>query len=129
MVILTLNARSGKRVEVLDPTSTLLDPTVGSEDVDEIMPFRIGQVMAALKPAMEGMQCTVGKETSDLIECSRGLRNSGRAGWGGEQVTAVLEALGQKTRVRINTGKRLLARNWSTPIYRELKRRLESSGT
>jgi hypothetical protein len=50
---------------------------------------------------------------------------SGRTGWGGERVNAILEASGEKTRVRITTVKGM-GRNWSTPIFGEMKRRLEA---
>jgi len=59
------------------------------------------------------------------MECRRRVRMSGRTGWGGERVNAILEASGEKTRVRITTVKGM-GRNWSTPIFGEMKRRLES---
>jgi len=111
-VIAAMNARSGKRVEVLDSTSTYVVPTVGSSNVDETVPFAFDRVMEALKPSMEAMQCKPFKVRKDGMECRRRVRMSGRTGWGGERVNAILEASGEKTRVRITTVKGM-GRNWS----------------
>jgi hypothetical protein len=89
-VIAALTARSGKRVEMLAPGSTLVDPTVGSHDEDQIVPFQIDQVRAALKPAMEHCFCKVGKSRVDRLKCTRRLRPPDSIG-GGEGVTATLE--------------------------------------
>jgi len=52
-VIAAMNARSGKRVEVLDSTSTYVVPTVGSANVDETVPFAFDRVMEAAQ-AIDG---------------------------------------------------------------------------
>jgi hypothetical protein len=73
-VVASLTARSGKRVEMLAPGSTLLDPTAGSHDEDHIVPFPVDQVRPALKSAMEDCYCKASKSKPDRLECTRGLR-------------------------------------------------------
>lgn len=124
-VIATLNARSGKHVEVLDPDNTSLDPTAGSHDEDATVPFPMEQVVTSLKAAMESVGCKVNqKQTKARIECYRGLRLSDR---GGEAVRATVDGDAQRTHVRIHT-RRGLGRDWSSPIFREMRHRLESLG-
>lgn len=124
-VVAALTARSGKRVEMLAPGSTLVDPTAGSHDEDEIVPFPIDQVRAALKPAMENCLCRVSKSNAGRLECARDLRPSNAIG-GSETVTAILEPQGHQTQVRIRTA-RGFGKNWSTPIYREMLRILQDA--
>jgi hypothetical protein len=123
-VIAALTARSGKRVEMLAPGSTLVDPSVGSHDEDKIVPFPIDQVRAALKPAMERSFCKVHESKGDRVRCSRGLRPPNSIG-GGEAVTATLESQGQQTQVIIKT-QRGFGKNWSSPIYLEMLRTLQT---
>jgi hypothetical protein len=124
-VIAALTARSGKRVEMLAPGSTLVDPTVGSHDEDQIVSFPIDQVRAALKPAMEHCFCKVSKSKVDRLKCNRGLRPPDSIG-GGEAVAAILEPQGQQTQVQIRTEKGLFGKNWSSPIYLEMLRTLKA---
>jgi hypothetical protein len=124
-VIAALTAKSGKRVEMLAPGSTLVDPTVGSHDEDQIVPFPIDQVRAALKPAMEHCFCKVSKSKQGRLECGRGLRTPDSIG-GGEAVTAILEPQGQQTQVQIKTG-RGFGKNWSSAIYLEMLRTLQAA--
>ncbi|MGA2275330.1 MAG: hypothetical protein ABSH00_17390 [Bryobacteraceae bacterium] len=126
-IISALNSRSGKRVEVLEPHNTVLDPTAGSHDEDETVPFRIDAVFAALKPAMESVGCKVGRSTSGHVECKRGPHLKGPLRPGGELITATLEAKGVETRVQIRTS-RGMGHDWSSPVYRELRKRLGSPG-
>jgi hypothetical protein len=125
-VIAALTARSGKRVEMLAPGSTLVDPTIGSHDEDQIVSFPIDQVRAALKPAMEHCFCKVSKSEVDRLRCTRGLRPPDSIG-GGEGVTATLEPQGQQTQVQIRTEKGLFGRNWSSPVYLETLRTLQAA--
>jgi hypothetical protein len=103
----------------IDSGPSALVPSAGSENVDEVVPFGIDKVIAALKPAMEKKDCPVVEATSNRIECKR----PHGVGEGGESVTAELEAQGEQTRVRIWTGKgfygRLAKENWSTRIYED----------
>jgi hypothetical protein len=111
----------------VDSAASALVPSAGTANVDEVIPFAMDKVMAAVKPAMEIKDCHVTEATADRVECKRprGREN------GGESVTAELEAQGDQTRVRITTGLGLLGRmaksNWSTPIYEEMVRGLQSS--
>lgn len=123
-VISTLNTKSGKRVEVLDPNDPTIDPTVGSQDVVEKVPFSADQVMRALKTAMEQYSCKIAKTEPNRIECGRGLMPKGAVG-GGERVIAMLEQIGPETRVQIQT-RRGLGKNWSAPVFREMKKHLET---
>jgi hypothetical protein len=98
----------------------------GSQDVDSVIPFETDKVMAALKPAMESVNCNVKETTANRILCKRPFvhASSQQAGSGGESVTAVVEAQGNQTHVRITTGKGFYGRlgkvNWSTPIYQQM---------
>jgi hypothetical protein len=125
-VIAALTARSGKRVEMLAPGSTLVDPTIGSHDEDQIVPFPIDQVRTALRPAMEHCSCKVAKSKVDRLMCTRRLRPPDSIG-GGEAVTATLEAQGQQTQVQIRTAKGLFGKNWSSPVYLEMLRELQAA--
>jgi hypothetical protein len=124
-VVAVLTARSGKRVEMLAPGSTLVDPTAGSHDEDQIVPFPIDQVRTALKPAMEHCFCKVSNSKADRITCGRGLRPPDSIG-GAETVTAILESQGQQTQVLIKTEKGL-RKNWSSPVYREMLQMLQAA--
>jgi hypothetical protein len=124
-VIAALTAKSGKHVEMLAPGNTLVDPTIGSHDEDQIVPFPIDQVRAALKPAMEHCLCKVSKAKPGRVECGRAFRPPDSIG-GGETVTAILEPQGQQTQVKIRTAKGM-GRNWSSPVYLEMLRTLQAA--
>jgi hypothetical protein len=131
-VIATLEAKTGKKIATLDSNTSAFNPTAGSKDRDELVPFRIDLVVAAVKPAMESFGCKVKDATASHIECKRewaNNRDTERTGSGGERVTATLEAKGEKTRVRIATEKgfrgRMVKKNWSTPIYQEMMKSLQ----
>jgi hypothetical protein len=102
-----------------------------AETVDEVIPFELTKVVAALKPAMESQNCNV-KEASDTrIVCKRPRVSATfrQSGSGGESVTAILEAKGDQTHVRISTGKgyygRLGKQNWSVSIYQQMTKNLK----
>jgi hypothetical protein len=134
-LISTLEAKSGKPVTQLEAnSSSTIDPAAGSEDIDEVVPFGIDKVLAALKPAMETYGCNVTESTANRIECKRARGYSQKEnvnGNGGESVTATVETQGDQTRVRIATGKgfygRLEKKNWSTPIYNEVLKGLRKT--
>src|ERR1041385_968455 len=134
-VISTLQARTGKQIAALDANTSAFNPTAGSQNMDEVVPYPISQVAAALKPAMESMGCKVKKAKPDHLECKRFTAiDRERNGAGGEKVTAELEAKGEQTRVRISTGKgcagrRMMKKNWSTPIYKEMIKNLEKASS
>jgi len=131
-VISTLEARTGKHIDVVDSKTSSFNPTADSKDMDEVIPFKVDAIVAALKPAMESVDCEVKKATTKEVMCKR-KRSSGkgveRAGVGGEKVTAVLQAKGDQTRVRIESEKGMLGRvykhNWSTPIFQEMMKNLQ----
>jgi len=128
-VIATLEARTGKHITVLDSKTSSLNPTKMSKDMDEVIPFGMDKVVAALKPAMESVGCKVKKATDTRIECKRDRGYSEQTGGGGEKVTATLEAQGAQTHIRIWTGKGFTGKvgkdNWSTPVYQELMKILQ----
>jgi hypothetical protein len=131
-VIAALESRTGKHVAMLDPSKDQLrfNPTAGSKNIDEVVPFKIDDVLAALKPAMEAEGCRVTHATGDRVHCKRKRgAYSERTGGGGEEVTATLKAQGEKTHVRIQTGKgfhgRIGKHNWSTPIYQGTLKNLQ----
>jgi hypothetical protein len=121
---------------------TLQDASVETEargeriaplDVDETIPFLMDKVMAAVKPAMESANCSVKESSADRVECKRPRVVTDRQndGVGGESVTAVLEAQGSQTRIRITTGKgfygRLGKQSWSMAIFQETMKRLQQT--
>ena len=126
-----LESRTGKKISVADAKESASNPTVGSRDVDEVVPFGIDQVSAAMRPAMASVGCKVSKTKTAEIVCKRSRGGDERNGYGGESVTARLEASGEKTRVRITTGEGFVGRygkkNWSTSIYQELLKTLQPS--
>lgn len=105
----------------------------GAEVVDEVIPFEMQKVTAALEIAMANEDCKVTKETEGHIECkrTREYANSQHGASGGESVTAVVEAQGDKTHVRISTGKgfygRMVKSNWSVAIYEEMVKTLRKT--
>jgi hypothetical protein len=108
------------------------DPNLITVDVDEVVPFAMDQVVAALRPAMESQDCKVTEETASRIECKRQRVHATwtNGGSGGESVTATLEARGNQTHVTITTGQGFSGRlagkkNWSTPIYEEMMKSLQ----
>jgi hypothetical protein len=132
-VIATLETRTGKHIGTLDSNRSEFNPTAGSKDVDEVVPFQRAAVASAIKSAMESVGCDVKKAGADHLECKRprakGRTDTERTGAGGEKVTAKLEAKGEQTRVRIETEKgfvgRLVKKNWSTPIYEAMMKGLQ----
>ncbi len=128
-VLATLESKTGKHIAMLDAKTSSLNPTAESKNKDEVIPFGADKVAAALKAAMESEGCKVTEEKENHIECKRARGYSERTGSGGEKVTATLEAKGDQTRVRIETGKgvvgRLGKKNWSTAIYGEMMKSLQ----
>lgn len=131
-VISALEAKTGKTIDAVESKSSSFNPTAESKDVDEVIPFKVDAIVAALKPAMENVGCDVKKATAKQVECKRERsygKGTERAGVGGEKVTAELGAKGDQTRVRISTEKGMLGRiykkNWSTPIFQEMMKNLQ----
>jgi hypothetical protein len=126
-VTAALTAKTGKPVELLDTKRDSLDPTVTSSNVDETVAFPIKKVAVALRHSMDRVGCNVQMETSSSMQCRRKHGNSSLIGPGGETVTASLESQAAGTRIRIVSKRTAVRhRNWSTPIYAEMKRELES---
>src|SRR5579883_936841 len=124
-VISELNESSGRHVELLDPKSTDLDPTAGSKDVETVVAAQPAQVMAAVRRGMESVACKITNDKGGFLRCRRHHVNTDRTGLGGEEITAEVSAESDGTRVRIVTphspGR---GRNWSTPVYREMRKQL-----
>lgn len=117
-VISALESKSGKHVTVLDAKTGSLNPTAGSQNVDEVLAYSTENITVALKAAMQSQGCEVTKVTDSRIQCKRARGYSELRGAGGEKVTARLESQGGSTHVRISTAKG--RKNWSTPIYQEM---------
>ena len=128
-VLATLEARTGKHIKRIDAKNSNLNPTAMSKDVDEVVPFKMDAVVAAVKPAMESMGCNVTEAKGSHVLCKRARSDSERTGYGGEKITAELKPKGDQTHVRIWTGKGFVGRmrknNWSTPIYNEMMKNLQ----
>jgi hypothetical protein len=106
------------------------DPTDGSKDVDQVVPFAMERVHAAAKQALATYGCDIKKERPDNLECTRSRHVGVFVGSGGEKVTVQLSAKDGGTRVQVKTGKgfvgRLGKKNWSTPVFAEMERLLRS---
>jgi hypothetical protein len=88
--------------------------------------------MAALETGMQTQNCHVTEKTAEQIECKRPrLMTASSPDLGGESVTAILEANGNQTHVRITTGKgfvgRLAKKNWSTPVFEAMLKSLQQT--
>jgi hypothetical protein len=141
-IISTFEAKTGKSVELRGDKGGLANPTAGSKNVDQIVPYRVEKIFPELKPAMEKYNCYIKKEQPEkkgktTVVCKRPATvsgwkpgaDAGPTGIGHEKVTVILENLGEQTRVKVETGKgingRFRKRNWSTPIFKEIMNRLE----
>jgi hypothetical protein len=131
-VISTLEARTGKRIDAVESKSSSFNPIAESKDMDEVIPFKVDAIVAALKAAMDSVGCDVKKASAKRVECKRARsygKGTERAGVGGEKVTAELKPKGDQTRVRLSTEKGMLGRiykkNWSTPIFLEMMKKLQ----
>jgi hypothetical protein len=132
-IINAIESRTGKKVEMLQGESVnRIAVTQDSKNVDKVVDFNINDVRAAVKHAMEEYQCSICNERENEIECKRswGEQVQELYGVGGEKITARLDVKGSQTHVRITTGKGILGRavkrNWSTPIFNEMIKNLES---
>ena len=105
------------------------DPTRGSKNVDQVVPFPMDAVMEAAKKAVQRYGCNIKLATQGYLECTRPREIGVFVGSGGEKVKVSLSKKAKGTQVRINTGKgfvgRLGKKNWSTPIFNEMVRRLK----
>lgn len=76
----------------------------GPLDVDSVTPFAMDKVMATLQPALCIAGWSVKEETTTRVECKRPRNSTSYEGnFCGESVTAVLEAQGNQTRIRVMT--------------------------
>jgi hypothetical protein len=107
------------------------DPSKGSKDVDQTVSYPMDKVLDAAKQAIATYGCSVKKEKTDYLECTRDRHIGVFVGSGGEKVKVKLSAKGNETRVQISTGKGFVGRvgkkNWSTPIFNEMMKILKSS--
>jgi hypothetical protein len=123
------NPAQPQNEQTTDEAPVPLNPR--AETVDQIVPFEVSKVMAALKVAMEGKDCNFSESTATHIECKRprAYSYSQHMDVGGESVTAVLEAQGEATHVHISTGKGFYGRlgkvNLSVPIYNAMMNGLQ----
>jgi hypothetical protein len=107
------------------------NPTKGSKDVDQTVPYPMDKTLEAAKQALATYGCNIKKEKADYLECTRDRHVGVFVGSGGEKVTVKLSAKGSETRVEIKTGKGFVGRvgkkNWSTPIFDEMMKTLKGS--
>jgi hypothetical protein len=110
-----------------------LDPTKGSKNVDESVPFAPDAVLAAAREALLAHGCEIDpkKTKPDYLECKRAQHVGVFVGSGGEKITIRLTAAGDGTRVEVRTVKGFVGmagmKNWSTPVFRELMQILKGS--
>lgn len=129
-VVTALEARTGRSIETL--TESRINPTEGSKNIREDVPYSVEQIRSAMRPVMEMYGCQITKDEDDEMVCERG-RNENRPGQGcgGEKITAEFDERGAKTtRLEITTGKGFKGvackKNWSTPIFKQVTKRLMS---
>jgi hypothetical protein len=106
------------------------DPSKGSKDVDQVVPYSMDKVLEASKLAMATYGCEIKNEKPDSLECTRSRHVGVFVGSGGEKVTVRLKPKGAETQVIVTTGKGFVGRvgkkNWSTPIFDEIVKNLRS---
>jgi len=107
------------------------DPSKDSKDVDKTVPYPMDKTLEAAKQALAVYGCSIKKEKSDYLECTRDRKVGVFVGSGGEKVTVKLTPKGSETQVEIKTGKGFVGRvgkkNWSTPIFEEMMKTLKGS--
>ena len=81
-MIAVLETRTGKKVEMREAKTSELNPTTESRDMDEVVPYVMDKVLAALKPAMEAEGCNVKEGSSTRVLCKREWGGSERTGTG-----------------------------------------------
>jgi hypothetical protein len=114
-------SKTGRQIEDLDEKRNPFDPTIGSTDVDTLVPFGRDRVTSALHSAMGSFGCTVVKETPSAVHCRRKRGHSELTGEGGELVIATLEGALSETHVVVITKKAgAQSRNWSSVIARKM---------
>jgi hypothetical protein len=131
-IVLTLSvAICAQAVQSLNQEKGKDDPTKGSKDVDQTIPYPMDKTIEAAKQALATYGCNIKKERSDYLECTRDRHVGVIVGSGGEKVAVKLSAKGSETRVEIKTGKGFVGRvgkkNWSTPIFDEMMKTLKGS--
>jgi hypothetical protein len=121
-VLDTLKARTGKEIPEETGESTDLNPTSGSKDIDQVVPYSVATLIAAIKPAMADVGCVVTVEKPDRVECKRPRGGSELTGAGGEKIVATFESKGNQTSIHIETDRgfngHMMKKNWSTPIFK-----------
>ena len=110
------------------------DPTRGSRNMNQVVPFQIEAVMKAAKKAVLVYGCSnIKKESRAYLECTRPRHFGVVMGSGGEKVKVRLSKKPKGTQVRIDTGKgmmgRLAKKNWSTPIFDKMVKILKEAET
>jgi hypothetical protein len=117
-----LQSKTGRSIDELDGKLNAFDPTVGSTDVDRVVPFERGRVVAALHAAMAAFGCQVASETSAVTQCRRKHGHSELTGVGGESVIATLQDELSQTHVALVTKKAgAQNRNWSSVIFKRME--------
>jgi hypothetical protein len=128
--IAALESKARQKIEILTEKESRVNPTIQSENLEETVTYPLDRVRPAVKTAMERYGCTIASEKADRVECKRGRSYNEATGGGGEKITARLNSEGTSTRIRIETGKgvvgRLGKKNWSTPIFNEMKKQLDA---
>ena len=113
------------------PANQENDPSKGSKDVDQTVAYPMDKVLDAAKQAIATYGCSIKKEKTDYLECTRDRHVGVFVGSGGEKVKVKLSEKGSETRVQISTGKGFVGRvgkkNWSTPIFNEMMKILKGS--
>jgi hypothetical protein len=130
-VLTTLKARTGKIVAIGNGNDLDQNLPTGSKDIDEVVSYSADALIAAIKPAMADVGCTITVDKRDRIECKRPRGGSELTGVGGEKVVATFEAKDNQTKVHIETDRgfngHMAKKNWSTPIFKGMMNKLQAS--
>jgi hypothetical protein len=128
-ILSTLKARTGKPIAETSAATSDVNPTAESSDTDDVVPYPMEALIAAVKPAMADVGCKVTVEKPDRIECKRPRGGAEINGPGGEKVVATFQAAGDKTKVHIETDRgfnsHMAKKNWSSPIFKGMMGRVE----
>lgn len=120
-------ARTGKKPIERSNEAGVVNPTVGSHNVDQTIPYPVSQVRAAARDALRFYGCDLKKDSQMQVEGLRKWTRLGAfgtnhpTGVGHERIIVHLKPLAENTQVAVEThkgfGGRLRKRNWSQPVF------------
>lgn len=127
-VLATAEAEIRKKVEHIEGSGGIANPTAGSHDISETVDYPLEKVTAAAKAAMEEHGCLLKAKNPDRLECNRPHGQKVAGSFGGENLKIRFAAEGSRTKVEIETDKtfrgRAYQKNWSKPVFDSMMKKL-----